>query len=168
MRTLQPGLADMNHILYIGLLILSLPLFTRSICYFPDGTIPRQDTPCQSEGESTCCGAGYACLSNNLCKLTEHVPNPASDQSEWVRGSCTDRSWKSPNCPNFCVTPSNGDNASGGMGVEKCSVAQDRYYCINNQTLPLNTSDICTSSLYFFQFAGKICCYYRQPILGTY
>ena len=144
----------MEHIFCTVLLILFLTFITESTCYFPDGTIPRQDTPCQSEGESTCCGAGYACLSNNLCELTEHVPNPAPGQSQWVRGSCTDQTWKSPNCPNFCLTPSNGDYRGGGMGVDKCEVTQDRYYCINNQTLPLNTTDICTSSTYFFQFAG--------------
>src|SRR2546421_8865669 len=31
-------------------------------CYFPDGSIAAQDTPCSSNGNSTCCGNGYACL----------------------------------------------------------------------------------------------------------
>jgi hypothetical protein len=136
------------------LLTLSLLPSITAICYFPDGTIPRQDTPCRSSGFSTCCGAGYACLSNNLCMLTEHVPNPGEGQSLYVRGSCTDESWNSEFCPNFCITPSNDDNSSGGQGVEKCRIARDRYYCINNQTEPLETSEICSHSANFFEFAG--------------
>jgi hypothetical protein len=128
---------------YITLLIVSLLPFTTATCYFPDGTIPRQDTPCRSSGFSTCCGAGYACLSNNLCMLTKHVANPIEGQSIHVRGSCTDESWNSEFCPNICVTPSNDDNWSGGMGVNKCITSQDRYYCLNNQTQALASSEIC-------------------------
>ena len=139
------------------LLVLLVLRMVEATCYFPDGeTIPRQDTPCHSEGESTCCGAGYACLSNNLCMLTEHVANVASEQSTYVRGSCTDRDWRSPNCPNFCVTPSDGDYRGGGMGLNKCAVTQDRYYCINSRTYPLPTSQLCSSSTYFVEFAGKL------------
>jgi hypothetical protein len=104
-------------------------------------------------------GAGYACLTNNLCQLTEFVANPIDGQSEYVRGSCTDKTWNSEFCPNVCITPSNNDNWSGGMGVNKCAGDKDRYWCINNQTEPLSTSDICSSSTYFFEFASK----YRTP-----
>ncbi|KAF2845744.1 hypothetical protein T440DRAFT_407179 [Plenodomus tracheiphilus IPT5] len=139
---------------YSIFLAYAIPLVS-AICYFPDGkSIPRQDTPCRSEGFSTCCGQGYACLSNNLCMLTEHVPNPIPGQSRYVRGSCTDQSWDSPHCPNFCIVPAHDDNFSGGTGVAKCDVTQDRYYCLDNQTEPLASSDICSSSTYFFEVAG--------------
>ncbi|KAI8934358.1 hypothetical protein NX059_009093 [Plenodomus lindquistii] len=33
-------------------------------------------------------------------------------------------------------------------------MAQDRYYCLDNQTEPVASSDICSSSTYFFEMAG--------------
>jgi hypothetical protein len=152
-------LFEMERHCYLALLVVSLLSFTTATCYFPDGTIPRQDTPCRSSGFATCCGAGYACLTNNLCQLTGFVANPIDGQSEYVRGSCTDKTWNSEFCPNVCITPSNNDNWSGGMGVNKCVGDKDRYWCINNQTEPLSTSEICSSSTYFFEFASK----YRTP-----
>ena len=46
--------------------------------------------PCLSgEVESFCCGHGYECLSNRLCRGTAE-----SDRGDLVRGTCTDKSWQ--------------------------------------------------------------------------
>ncbi|KAF2405361.1 hypothetical protein EJ06DRAFT_23136 [Trichodelitschia bisporula] len=59
------------HLLYLP------PASTRDTCYFPDGTITT-DFPCRQGGNGACCGAGCACMSNNLCMYSNYVPDFAS------------------------------------------------------------------------------------------
>ena len=85
-------------------LLLSFLLFrfVLTLCYYPDGTPARGDTPCSHSGNSTCCGSLYACMSNSICKSVGVTDDP-SDRTGYVRGSCTDRSWSSDACPAFCI-----------------------------------------------------------------
>ncbi|KIW04335.1 uncharacterized protein PV09_04625 [Verruconis gallopava] len=70
-------------------------------------------------------------MSNRLCKLTEYVLDAGPGQSTFVRGSCTDKNWGG-SCPNFCVTPKNGDTLSGAMGLAQCvGNSVDQYYCLD-------------------------------------
>jgi hypothetical protein len=130
----------------------------KAVCYFPNGeTI--QDTPCSPESaNSTCCGPGYACLSNNVCGLTEHVAADIRKLSPYyVRASCTDKTWSAKECPSFCKNTTNGDNVGvGGMGVAKCDGdgSVDRYYCRNSLTADLTDNAICKNSSYYFEFEG--------------
>lgn len=62
-------------------------------CYTPDGTVAIDDTPCSGSLPSRCCPGGI-CLSNGLC----FVPS----NSMLARSSCTDKSWSSSVCTNFC------------------------------------------------------------------
>ena len=64
-------------------------------CYYPSGTT-SPDTPCRSDDvASSCCAHTDTCLSNGLCL--------AQGGSELIsRGSCTDESWQSPKCPQYC------------------------------------------------------------------
>ena len=67
-------------------------------CYFPDGSLSGRDTPCRatSDGEASACCAWFdICLDNNLC-LSQVVNEIVS------RGSCTDKSWQSDQCPQHC------------------------------------------------------------------
>ncbi|KAH9990376.1 hypothetical protein F4779DRAFT_610077 [Xylariaceae sp. FL0662B] len=111
-----------------------LSVTVNSICYYPDGSVAPQDTPCQdASAESTCCGQGYACLSNNICMATGDEIQK-SEASMYVRGSCTDKAWRSSSCPLFCINPKapSNDLIAGGMGIEKCSnTTDDMYYCID-------------------------------------
>lgn len=71
-----------------------------STCYFPDGTVSAHDFPCHSssigDGASACCGDTAMCLSNNLC-LNQ-------DGAELIsRGSCTDETWQSSECGQYCL-----------------------------------------------------------------
>lgn len=119
------------------LLILLFPLSSYGICYYPDGSVAPQDTPCSdTSAESTCCGQGYACLSNNICMATgdEIIKNGAT---LYVRGSCTDQKWRSSSCPLFCINPKepNFDLVAGGTGISKCDKTKDDvYYCIDENT----------------------------------
>ncbi|KAK4196888.1 hypothetical protein QBC40DRAFT_3836 [Triangularia verruculosa] len=85
-------------------------------CFYPGGGESLDDVPCDADAEvSVCCGSsasGGACLSNKLCMGTD---------GKMSRGSCTDKTFLSPECPNFCsvlrqgivVTPClNGNDSS--------------------------------------------------------
>lgn len=67
-------------------------------CYYPDGTITSEQTPCnESEDHSACCRPGDACLSNGYCfGANDAGPNLMT------RGGCTDSSFKDQNCPYYC------------------------------------------------------------------
>ena len=68
-------------------------------CYYPDGSVVARDTPCHSpsigDGASACCDSGDICLDNNLC-LSQGGAELIS------RGSCTDHTWQSPECSQYC------------------------------------------------------------------
>ncbi|KAF2865696.1 hypothetical protein BDV95DRAFT_599403 [Massariosphaeria phaeospora] len=148
----------MKPILSIAFGLSLLTPIIDAACYFPDGQTIH-DTPCNPGAtHSTCCGPGYACLSNNVCALTEHVtPGERKFSSYYVRASCTDRNWAAKECPSFCKNAANGDNVGiGGMGVAKCDGdgSVDRYYCRNSQTAELSENAICTNLSYYFEFPG--------------
>ena len=108
--------------------ILFLVPAVRARCWYPDGkTVAKQDVQCRSEGNSTCCGAGFACLSNNICQVTNFVVNPPN--TPLIRGSCSDPTWSDENCPLFCENPTDDDNQQGGIGISQCPDTDLEYYC---------------------------------------
>ncbi|KAI7780710.1 hypothetical protein LA080_015607 [Diaporthe eres] len=73
------------------------PTGRRSACFNPDGSAEPYAVPCASEGESHCCsGASGICLSNGYCMEYQQP------FAIW-RGSCTDSTWGSANCPKVCT-----------------------------------------------------------------
>ena len=65
-------------------------------CYVPNGEEVSDDTPCNptsSDQASACCSRYDTCLSNGLCLEADMTLN---------RGSCTDRTWKSKGCAQWC------------------------------------------------------------------
>ncbi|CAK7224973.1 hypothetical protein SCUCBS95973_005700 [Sporothrix curviconia] len=119
-----------------GILLLTASSRLPSVsatCYYPNGDTAN-DVPCNSEtDESTCCGTGYACFGVSsqyyLCMATGDELQKAG-ASTYVRGSCTDETWRSGNCPSVCVDPDR-DDVSGGNGVGQCPDSDTEYYCIS-------------------------------------
>ena len=79
-----------------GCLLLTILLLFEvvncTLCYYPDGTLATLDSPCFPDADvSFCCGNGTACLADQLCY-----------NDGYIRGSCTDKTWNSPECPQFC------------------------------------------------------------------
>ncbi|EAW17221.1 uncharacterized protein NFIA_005840 [Aspergillus fischeri NRRL 181] len=71
----------------------------------------------------------------------DEIKNP--DASLYVRGSCTDQTWRSSACPLFCINPDppNRNNLAGGQGIEKCpNTDLDMYYCIDYNMGNVNCS----------------------------
>jgi hypothetical protein len=107
-----------------------------NICYYPNGDTMGTDVPCDPDAPVTqCCGSRSACLTNGLCVLE------AADDTgiSYARGTCTDRSWSSPYCPQQCQlnqdTPTNSsayDFRAGGVQVWQCGTegyAQEAQFC---------------------------------------
>ena len=70
-----------------------------SQCYYPSGT-KSNDVPCDPNAEvSMCCGSVDACLSSGLCRIDG---TGASQGISYARGTCTDKTWGSPICPQRC------------------------------------------------------------------
>jgi hypothetical protein len=93
----SPGIRKMKTLsllVHLGLLQTCLG----KKCYYPGGEEATGDYPCDSDAEhSACCAGGTlgkACLANKLCW---------SPGMRFARGSCTDPSFKSPACPDYCT-----------------------------------------------------------------
>ncbi|KAM0800205.1 hypothetical protein BDR22DRAFT_821695 [Usnea florida] len=98
-------------------------------CYFPDGSISTRDAPCRASSPdqpSPCCAATDVCLDNALCL--------AQSGSESIsRGTCTDETWRSSECPQYC------QDVYTSVGVGIFTAANGRSYCCG----PPNSSDTC-------------------------
>ncbi|CAI6335736.1 unnamed protein product [Periconia digitata] len=105
--------------------ILTLSSRTLSDCFFPNGDRSFSDTICNPDAlVSSCCYDNQACLSNGLC-----VSDPLDAQKARIhRGTCSDKTWKSGNCPRSCLSVE--DN---GAPVYPCNqTGTDSYCCFDN------------------------------------
>lgn len=98
MKVSRPCLVDLGrtvHVLVLVLLSLLRPALATT-CYDSTGAV-TDNVPCNPDADvSVCCGAnqyGIACLDNKLCQGWD---------GQVFRGTCTDKTWKSPDCPQFC------------------------------------------------------------------
>ena len=84
--------------------------------------------------------------------------------TKYVRGSCTDQSWRSSECPQFCIDP-NVDNLTGGNGIGKClGTTQDMYYCTGTG----NTDNNCSASQNPLIFQGVLNLVLDKSYILTY
>ncbi|OKL55319.1 hypothetical protein UA08_09392 [Talaromyces atroroseus] len=104
--------------------ILSPLAAATQTCYYPDKSIASSDIPCGNGTHVACCGEGAVCLSNGLCM---DVFQPFT----LARSSCTDQSWTSGNCPNYCLQDSSF-NKSGCSIVLYSYLDSTAEYCCNN------------------------------------
>lgn len=68
-------------------------------CYYPDGSLPTdyEYVPCTGDSVSSCCipSEGDVCLASGACYYkSRNYP---------FRGACTDKSWTSSKCPQYCM-----------------------------------------------------------------
>jgi hypothetical protein len=99
-----------DHAFTLVRLVLLASLFFTTLnaqaCYFPDGSkdnkLPQPDyVPCNgasSDGFSSCCNVNDTCTTNGFCKY-----NGLADTNFLWRNTCSDPSWKSPNCAQHCT-----------------------------------------------------------------
>jgi hypothetical protein len=123
-------------------------------CYYPDNTLASSDSDCNSGEEvSVCCGKGYVCLSNGVCQID---PSTTGENAKFRgtiwRGSCTDQSWSSSRCPNYCtgLSATEAGNPSSGQQLGKCPDMEDTYYCKTSES-----NGDCKDGSKVFQIRGK-------------
>lgn len=109
-------------------------------CHYPDG-VANNGSPCDPDADvSMCCGPTFVCISNGLCKVGRDTTRGYN--YEYYRSGCTDATWNSSSCPQFCVggrvhkyccykNPANQeldkDNLGGGNGLQSCG--NQRFCC---------------------------------------
>ena len=130
-------------------------------CYYPDGTVAPGDTPCRSpsigEGSSACCAKAHICLSNSLCLHTD-------GQEAIARGSCTDETWQSSECAQYCSDGNSPNrpsfrhtdisiivNLSSATGINLVDVDQKPLFCCGNMN-PFNNTCLTSSKGSFSPF----------------
>ena len=117
-------------LLLVAIALATLVQPAQSDCYYPNGNVAGGNTPCRdSTAYSTCCGEGYACLSNNMCMLTDKV-HALPGSSVYARGSCTDPSWKSADCPLFCIDPEI-NRMGAGESIGRCNDST-LFFCMDS------------------------------------
>ncbi|KAE9376588.1 hypothetical protein N431DRAFT_542146 [Stipitochalara longipes BDJ] len=132
---------------------------TAKTCYFPDGNPATKDTACKSATVSTCCQEGATCLDNGLC-----FDPFGSAVGGYIRGSCTDKTWASADCPQYCTY----DNATAGLfnslsdaGVLSCG---NPGYCCESD--PLSKCD-CQTGKGTFSISGDLKPFTTIPSSGS-
>ena len=97
-RTFEMCITLLQFAFTIWLVALRQTAAQGTQCYYPNGNLAPSHTPCNtSMGFSWCCLSTDVCLSNRLCfQQSETYTNRIG------RGSCTDSTWKSDNCPQYC------------------------------------------------------------------
>lgn len=94
-------------------------------CYDLDGSIVAGDRPCyQDQPHSFCCGDKWTCVSPGICSRensTEIAPNGGAPLQ---RATCTDKTWKSNQCPQFCK------NEGRPRGMKECDESYSTFCCV--------------------------------------
>lgn len=135
-------------------LLGNLIVISAQTCYYPDGSVSSHDTPCHSistgDGASACCGYSDICLDNGLC-LAQSGAEITS------RGGCTDETWQSPQCSQFCEDV----NRSGGATVQLLQYEpqqEQSVFCCSPFNIYNNTCLVATKGSHapFYVEAGKV------------
>ncbi|PSN70932.1 hypothetical protein BS50DRAFT_618095 [Corynespora cassiicola Philippines] len=124
-------------------------------CYYPSGKENR-GRPCFPDADvSVCCGPTFVCLSNGLCS-----PGPDTRRAyayKYYRSGCTDPTWSSSSCPQFCAGP--GHDLDAGEGLQSCG--NNKFCCRENY-------DCCTNSTNIFDLSvGNIVTTIPRPVSAT-
>lgn len=91
--------------------------------YCPNGDLAPNNVPCEDSIEnSLCCGQGYARLTKDIFQaIRDDLQKPGATES--VRGSCTDKTFRSLGCRSVCLQVQvypRVENTAGEMGTGKC------------------------------------------------
>ncbi|KAJ9315226.1 hypothetical protein DTO271D3_4393 [Paecilomyces variotii] len=132
-----------RHSLYLLLssFILDITTFvSATLCYTPDGTL-TSDQPCNlTAPASVCCEQGFYCTSNRLCQPANWWNGVNGNPLQFIRGTCTDKTWASPECGSHCII----ESVTGGEWVMECGTHVDKWCC---------SADNCCSNSSYEQFA---------------
>ncbi|KAF3913499.1 hypothetical protein AA313_de0210162 [Arthrobotrys entomopaga] len=114
----QTAISSLRSVLWLILLRMALA----TDCFFPNGT-QSEDSPCNPNGPSMCCGPGVSCLGNGVCLGGTYLSGIW--RYTFARGSCTDQNWEDHHCfnpdgdssGNDCATRDDVFSLSGGTSI---------------------------------------------------
>ncbi|OCL13400.1 hypothetical protein AOQ84DRAFT_225623 [Glonium stellatum] len=161
------GASSLPYLTLLSLLALLLPSLSHAAatCYFPDTTEASHDFPCYPDRDiSVCCGPGFACLPNGICEVTSDAVNPGVSYP-FVRGSCTDKTWASTACPQFCATT--GYSLDGGNTMMACNETADTFCCLGGNGPGQPAACDCTSGVNITTLEGGVVAFTTIGIVGT-
>ena len=100
----SPCLRGLLLLLAGSLLVAFASSLQGSTCYNDDGVIIEDDVPCKPDAEqSFCCGKYWTCLDGGVCSDQNTTQLVGTEQTLLARATCTDRTYKSNACPQFCL-----------------------------------------------------------------
>lgn len=117
---------------------------TTARCYYPDGTLDTKSFVCNttavdSGGSSACCSAGDDCHDSGTCF------------QGWsgiaYRNTCTDPTWKSAACPQFCLESGMLD---AGIWIQSCDLRTKSACCV------VGSANCCNDTSNIFTYAPGI------------
>ncbi|KAI9675614.1 MAG: hypothetical protein M1817_000980 [Caeruleum heppii] len=95
-------------------------------CFTQNGDYFASDKPCNALASSSkpsfCCNSSQRCLAGGMCETIDPARFPGP--TLW-RATCTDRTWGSRACPNFCR-----NTPSPALGPPMKSCGNDLYCCL--------------------------------------
>ena len=106
---------------------------SNSTCYKEDGSISTGNYLCGFANQNTCCGYGWDCLSNGLCR--QH------GTTSYAQSTCTDPGYK--NCLSFC----NKSQFDGFTEVSRCESTGNSWCCAGAAGQDLGGTNCCDTNL---------------------
>lgn len=99
-------LLTQNHrqsLYVLSFFLLDIVSVSATLCYTPDGTL-SSDQPCNlTASASVCCEQGFYCTSNGLCQPANWWNGVNGNPLQFIRGTCTDKTWAAPECGSHCI-----------------------------------------------------------------
>jgi hypothetical protein len=101
LKFLFPMFKNKTFFLFLASLLSSITSQSQR-CYRPNGDVASGDRSCFPDQENSfCCGTEWVCLDNKVCQ-SSRLSRQSNGQATFARGTCTDSSWTSEDCPKFC------------------------------------------------------------------
>lgn len=136
--------ASPSAMLKLLIFLLLAASYVTARCYFPDGTLDTKSFVCNTTavdngGSSACCLAGDDCYDSGTC------------YQGWsgiaYRNTCTDPTWKSRACPQFCLE---SDMLDAGIWIQSCDLRTRSACCL------VGSANCCNDTTKTFTYAPGI------------
>ncbi|KAI1620716.1 hypothetical protein EDD37DRAFT_167713 [Exophiala viscosa] len=137
-------MASSISVAVLSIVFLLAPRVAWATCYWQNSTlapdsqysIAQDDTACfPDQDNSPCCGTGWTCMSDGVCYIEQE------GESFYYRGTCTDRTWDSQQCPGWCFAESEWKHPTASTGNCGLSEADLTSTADSNTSIPLDKCD---------------------------
>ena len=112
--SLHGNMTASTLLLLLAALRLSLAVSSDATCYYPNGKANMElgaYVVCNTTADvSACCAPDDECTSNGFCRL-----KTAPDFGGYWRNLCTDQTWQSDSCPQYCLNAT-----TAGAALSSC------------------------------------------------